>query len=196
MQDDFFIAVAEVHIVKDNIALQLFVGDCAIRLMGMPPGPQARPPGCFRQGSVRLFLHIDQLHIAVVRLRLLIQQLENALRPGYGHDDAVELLADLGDGLGEVSVQIQIGDQSAEGQAPHAVQGQDRSQHSAQHIADVPQVSVDRHEDIGDFICVFGALPQLLIDFPEGVYILPLMAEYLGNLLPLHHLLDVGVDLA
>ena len=52
VQDDFFIVVAEVHIVKDNIALQLFVGDCAIRFVGVPPGPQARPPGCFRQ-SIR-----------------------------------------------------------------------------------------------------------------------------------------------
>ena len=143
-----------------------------------------------------MLLHIDQLHIAVVRLRLLIQQLENSLRSGQGHDDAVELLADLGDGLGEVPVQVQIGDQGAEGQAPHAVQGQDRSQHSAQHIADVPQVSVDRHEDIGDFICVLGTLPQLPVDGPELLYILVFVAEHLDDLLPLHHLLDVGVDLA
>ena len=106
------------------------------------------------------------------------------------------MLADLGDGLGEVPVQVQIGDQGAEGQAPHAVQGQNRSQHRAQHIADVPQVSVDRHEDIRNFICVLGTLPQLLVDGPELLNILVLMAEHFDDLLPLHHLLDVGVDLA
>ena len=48
VQNDFFIVVTKVHIVKDNIALQLFISDCAVRLMGMPPSPQARSPGRLR----------------------------------------------------------------------------------------------------------------------------------------------------
>ena len=38
VQDDFFIAVSKIHIVKHDAALQLGEGHCAVR-MGLPPSP-------------------------------------------------------------------------------------------------------------------------------------------------------------
>ena len=38
VQDDFFIAVSKIHIVKRDTALQLGEGHCAVR-MGLPPSP-------------------------------------------------------------------------------------------------------------------------------------------------------------
>ena len=132
MQNLLIFRIAEVHMVKNYISLHRLISCRIVCLMIMLPRPETCTLFAFRQFSIRLSHGVHQLHIPLVHLRLLVHELEDPVRAGQGHDDAVELLADLGDGLGKVSVQIQIGDQGAEGQAPHAVQGQDRPQHRAQ----------------------------------------------------------------
>ena len=162
--------------------------------MGMPPSPDA---GAFRrldQVAVCRLLRVDQSDIAVICLGLLRQQLKDAGRARHGHDNAVRLLADLGDGLGEVLVQRQEGDQCAQRQAAPAAQTEQRAHHGTEHIADIAEVGVHRHHDVGEAVCLLCALAQLLVDPAELLQALVLVAEDLDYLFALHHLLNIAVD--
>ena len=57
------------------------------------------------------------------------------------------------------------------------------------------QICIDRHQNIGKFICLIRTFSQLIIDLSEILKRLILMTEYFYNLLPLHHFLDISVDL-
>ena len=196
VQNDFVRIIAKIHIVEGHVSGQLRVGDGALRLMGMPPGPQAGALWGFRQASVRIFFCVDQLHIAVVFLRRFVQQVEDPLRAGHCHDDAVGLLADLADGLGGVFIQGQEGNQGAQGQAQIAVQSEKGSHYGAEHIADIAQVAVDRHGDVGENVGLFRTVPKLFIQHAELLQALLFVAEHLDHLLSVHHFLDVAVDRA
>ena len=122
------LVVAEVHVVKHHAALQPGVGDGAVGLVGMLPGPDV---GALVAASADLpsgvLLGVDQLDIAVVGLGLLVHQVEDTLRAGGGGDHEVHLLADLGDGLGEALVQADKGDDGADGHAGQPVDAQHRA---------------------------------------------------------------------
>ena len=56
VQDDLVLVVAEVHILKDDVALQLGVSDGAVGLVRMFPGPDAGALVGLGQGAVGLVL--------------------------------------------------------------------------------------------------------------------------------------------
>ena len=92
----------------------------------MPPGPDVGTLLGLRQLAVRALLGVDQLHIAVVLLRLLVHKVKDPLGAGGGVDDEVHLLAHLGDGLGEALVEAHEGDDRGQVHPGHvAVDGQD-----------------------------------------------------------------------
>ena len=103
MQHNLVLGISEVHIVQDHAALQLGVGHRSV-LMGMLPGPQVGLDRRFGQLPVLVLHRVDQLHIAVVRLRLLVHQIEDTGCAGRGVDHKVNLLAHLGDGVGKAFV--------------------------------------------------------------------------------------------
>ena len=63
-------------------------------------------------------------------------------------------------------------------------------------VADVAQLGVDRHHDVGEGVGLFGAFLQLVVQLTEAGKGLLLVGEHLDHLLALHHLLDVAVHLA
>ena len=68
MQDDFPLLVAKVHVVEGHVPLEAGVGDRAVRLVGVLPGPDVGALRALHQVAVSVFFGVDQLHIAVVRL--------------------------------------------------------------------------------------------------------------------------------
>ena len=59
MEDQFVFVVAEVHAVQNHAAFQTGVGDGAVSLVGMLPGPYAGAFSGFRQLAVKAFLGVD-----------------------------------------------------------------------------------------------------------------------------------------
>ena len=55
MQHHLVIRVAEVHIIESYLTLQLCVGYAAVRLMGMPPGPDVCLVLCLNEVSLLVF---------------------------------------------------------------------------------------------------------------------------------------------
>ena len=73
MQDDLLLVVAEVHILKDDVALQLGVSDSAIGVL-LFPGPDAGGLVDLGQGVVGLELGMHQGDVALVDLGLFLPQ--------------------------------------------------------------------------------------------------------------------------
>jgi len=94
--------IAEGHIVKFHIASHPCIGQGAV-MMGMLPCPDTGVVIGFRQSSVRRKLCVYQRYIAVIHLRLLIDQTEDTLCTSQGGQHRIELLGQLGHRLGEAS---------------------------------------------------------------------------------------------
>ena len=75
-------------------------------------------------------------------------------------------------------------------------EGQGGADNGDEHIAEVREVAVDRHHDVGDAVGAAGRRAQLLIDGLEVADGLLLAAEYFHDFLTRHHLLDEAVDAA
>ena len=120
VQHDFVLGVAKVHIVKHHVSGELLIIRRIGILMIMLPRPGAGALLRLGEHAVLLF-GIDQRHIALIGLRLLIQQAEHTLRTGQRHDHAVELHAHLVDGHIDTLVKSQEAGQTAQGEAPDTV---------------------------------------------------------------------------
>ena len=72
--------------------------------------------------------------------------------------------------------------------------GQGGTYNGNEHIAEVGKVTIHRHNDIGDFVGTACRRPELLVDAFEFLSHLLLMAEYLNDLLPRHHLFNESID--
>ena len=139
---------------------------------------------------------VDELDVALVLLGRLVHELKDTLRAGGGGDDKVDLHGELGYGVGEAAVQADEGHDRAQGDAANTVDGEDGADDGADDVAQPADIGVDGHEQVGKGIGLGGALAQGFIDLVESGLCLFLMAEDLDDLLSVHHLLDVAVELA
>ena len=71
-------------------------------MVGMLPGPDIGTLRAFLQRTVLFHFGVYQRHVALVRLRLLIQQSEEPVRSGKTHNDHVDLVRHLADGSGKL----------------------------------------------------------------------------------------------
>ena len=196
MQNDLLLIIAEINILKDDVTLQLRVAGLSVSTH-MLPRPCAGGLVRFGDGIVRQIFRVDQRHIALVDLRLLVQQGKDTRTACQRHDDRVQLHRNLGDRLVEALVEGQEAGQLTQCQAAaDAADGQRTADHRAQHIGQVAQLAVDRHRHQRVGVCLVSAVEQLIIELVELVDGDLLMAEHLDDLLAVHHLLNVAVDLA
>ena len=150
-------------------------------------------------GDIAVFVNfgVDQLDIAVVRLRLFVHQLEDALRTGQRHDDGVDLVGDLTDGHVEGAGQEHEAHQAAKRQHIPAGQHAQRTAHDGQNgILDVAKVVVDGTHHVGERTGDAGIAAQLLVELVELLLACFLVGEDLDHLLTVDHFLYVAVQCA
>ena len=194
MQDHLVIPVSEVDAVEGDIAFQGLIGGRILRLVIVLPRPLSRMPVRLDDLPVCIALTVDQHDIAVVRLGLCVHELENALRAGQGHDDTVELHADLVDRHGETPVQGQETGEGTDCKSGIGIDRQNTAHDRADHIVGVSQLSIDRTDDIGKAIGFCGTLVQLFIELIEFADRLLFMAEHLDDFFAGHGLLNKPVQ--
>ena len=192
MQHDLILGISEIHIVQDHASFQLGIGHGSV-LMWVLPGPQVGLCRRLRQLSLLILHCIDQFHIAFICLRFLVHQIEDTAGTGCGVDHKVNLLAYLGNGVGEALVQSYKGDHRTYGYSRHAVDAQNRSDHSHQSVADPSDIGVYRHQQVCIAIGLVGAVSQGLVDLVEIIDGGLLVAEHLYHLLAVHHFLNESV---
>ena len=86
MQDDFIRIVTKIHFLQAHVARQTRIGHAAVRAVRMLPCPDICTLAAFDQFTI-FFFCIDQGYIAIVCLRLFIQQAENTICPRKTHDN-------------------------------------------------------------------------------------------------------------
>ena len=187
--------VAKVHVGHGDVALQLGIGDGSVRLVGVLPCPVAGMLRGLGDAAVFVDLRVDQPDVAVVRLRLLVHQLEDALRARQRHDDGVDLVGDLADGHVEGAGQEHEAHQAAKGQHIAAGQHAQRAAHDGQNgILDIAQVVVDGSHHVGQGSGGTGVAVQLLVELVELLLAGFLVGEDLDHLLAVDHFLHVAVQ--
>ena len=197
MQHGLLRHIAKVHVLHGDVALELRIGDGAVPLVGMLPGPVAGVLGALVDGAVRIHMGIDQGHVALVLLGLLVHQGEDALGTGQRHNNGVDLVGDLGDGHIEAPGEHHEGHQIAQGQQGVVGLDAQQSAHNGQdRILHIAQVIVDGAQHIGELAGAVGVHPQLLIELVEVLLADLLVVEDLDHLLAGDHLLDITVDRA
>ena len=151
--------------------------------------------GNFRQG-IALFFAVNERYISIVRLRLFIHKLEDTGGTGHRHDDRVHLLRHLGYRHNKCLCQLQEGSDNTDGDRRHtALDRQESSDKSDQHIQDVADVTHDRHQDVGEDIRLRCIFTELFILFIKSGFRTVLIGEYLDDFLSVDHLLDVSVHI-
>ena len=196
MEHDLVFVIAEIHIVKYNAAFLSGIGDGSLGLVRMFPGPQIRSHRRFGEVSVLVLHRVDKFHIAVVRFRSLIHEVEYPLGSGGGVDDEIDLLADLGNGVCKAFVQTNEGDYRTDGHARQTVDAQNRAYNSHQRVADPADVGVDGHQQVGVSVRLVGAVSQSFVHFMKISLCSFFVAEYFYNLLPVQHFLNKSVHSA
>ena len=193
VQNDFFRVVAKINVFEDNASLQLTVINRSVRLMRMLPCPSSGT--LFRLGELSVFFFcIDECYISFVELRLLIHQTEDTVGTGKCHNNRVQLLADLVDRHVEALVESQEACQTAESKAADTVQCKGTADNSADHVAHISKLCVDRSDDVGESVCIVSTLIQVIVDLFEFCNVVLFVTEDLDNLLAVHHFLDETVD--
>ena len=113
VQDGLLGHIAEINIRKGDVTGQLVVGGGAV-VVGVLPGPDARPLLGLHEVVVPVVLGVDEGDITLISLAGLIHHLEDTLGTGQSHDDAVGLHGHLADGHIEALVQGQERHDSAQ----------------------------------------------------------------------------------
>ena len=195
VQDGLVRYIAEIDVRKGDVAFQLVVSGGAV-VVGVLPGPDAGALVGLHEVVVLVVLGVDEGDIALIGLAGLIHHLEDALCTGQCHDDAVGLHGHLADGHIEALVQGQERHDSTQRDAAHAGDGHGCAHQSADGVADVAQLSVDGHHDVGEAVGLLGAVLELVVQLAEALEGLLFVGEDLDDLLALHHLFDIAVHLA
>ena len=210
MQHGLLRVVGKVHIEEPHVAAELHQPAFAVFLRALPcPDTGAR--GAFRQRAVRRFHGVHERDASVVVLRLLVDELKDAARAR--HDDGVDLLRHLRDVARKLlrhpeerrdDRDLQRRDHAArlkqvlERQIRHAAARADQksAEEGREHIQNIADVAHDGHEDVRVALRMVGVVKELVVDGVEIALRRLLMAEDLDDLLAVHHLLDIALDLA
>ena len=101
VQDRLFGVIGKVHVKEAHVAAELYQFSAAVLLRAFPC-PDAGAHSAFCQRTVRRFRRTDQRDMAVVLLRLLVDQLKDAACACGSHNDGVDLLGNLRDIAGKL----------------------------------------------------------------------------------------------
>ena len=144
--------------------------------------------------SVFIVFAVDQHDVSVICLRFLVQKLEDALRAGKSHDDAVELHTHLVDGHAEALIKSQKACQAADCKAGIRIKSEKRSHQRDDHVVSVAHLRIDGTDDICKGIGLKRTLVEFFIEFIESLNGLLFVAEHFDNFLSSHSLLDKAVQ--
>ena len=194
MQHRILRHIAEVHMLHDNVALQLPVGGGAIGLVEMLPGPVAGALRGLTDVPLAINFSIDQMDIALVLLRLLVHQGEDSLSTGQGHDNGVDLVGNLGDGHVEAPGQYHKCHQIAQGEhLPLGKYHHHATGNGQNGVLDVAQVIVDGAHDVGEFTGGIGVGAELFIQHIEFLLAGVLVVEDFYYPLAVNHFLNIAI---
>ena len=161
--------------------------------MVMFPSPHTGTLACLNDLSV-FFLGIDQSNITFVIFRLFIQKSKDTFCTRHSHNDKVQLLADLHDRHIQTLIKGKETCQTTQGKAAKSTDSKDTADNGNDHITDITNLCIGRSQHIRIHICLISTVKKFIIQGIKFFDCFFLVAEYLDNLLAVHHFLDVTID--
>ena len=156
VEDGLALFVGKVHLGEAHVTLQQGIGEGAVSV-GMLPRPAAGVAVGFGDGAVLRHDGVDQRHVAVVHLGLLVHQLKQTLGTRQTHGDVVDLLGHLIDVAGELLGHIEERHHDGDGEGQprqtevgHAQHQEQAADHGAGHVQHVTDVHNDGAEAVGE----------------------------------------------
>ena len=196
VKDHLVISVAEIDVVESDVTFQFLVSRAVVGLLVIVfPGPLSRMFLSLNDIAVFIVFAVDQHDVSLVGLRLFIQEIEDTLRAGQRHDDAVELHADLVDRHAETLVESEEARKAADRKSGIGVQCQQRSYKSHNYVIGISHLGVHRSDHVRESVGLVSALIQFLVQLVKRLDRFLLVAEYLDDLLACHRLLNKAVEL-
>ena len=194
--------VAKVNVVHDQVATQRHVLDLTGRAVRVLPRPHAGVMvGLLELPGLGVYLRVDERHVTLVGLGLLVEQLKDTLGAGEAHDHGVDLHRDLADLaaelLGHVEERYHHGNrerQARDAQVGHAQRQEDAACQRDQHVEQIAQVHEDGHQDVGVHVGLLRDLEEFFVALIKVGLGGGLVAECLDDLLTVHDLLDMALD--
>ena len=199
MQDGFALLVAEVNVEHPHVARKPGVRHAAVGLMRVLPRPYASVLAAFGQHAVFL-ARVHERDVAVVRLGLFVNEVEDALRARKSHHDGVDLMRHLTNVARKLLGHIQKGDNDADAQRQpgnaevgDAGKQQQAARHPDRRVEDVADVVENGAEGVGEFVGAFRLGKEIFVDAVKVGLAGFLVAEHLDDLLSVHDLLDIAL---
>ena len=200
MKHYFIGDIAEINIKQPHIPHKAGICDRAV-MMRMPP----RPNACafFAFGYIAVFVNICvyKRNIAVVRFGLFIHKLEYTLCARHSHNHRVYLLRNLAYAHGKLTRHVKERHHhrhrnrlTRKRKVGRVCNNQNTADKGYKHIQNIAYVAHYRHQYICKNICTFGIFEQLIVYFVEILFAFFLMAEYLNDLLSVHHFLNIALN--
>ena len=189
MENHHLICIAKGHIKEAHITLQLCVGNGAVRLVRMLPGPHSCALLTLCNCSVCVFSGVYQGYISLIHLRLLVHHAEDPLCSGKRHDNGVKLLGDGHERLCKALCKLQIGCHDTQSNSSDSHDREETSQDGCQNKLQISDVSDYRSHHIGISICIGSPVEQLFIQLVKLLLCDALVVAHLDHPLTVHVLL-------
>ena len=198
VQDLLLSVVGEVDILHDQFATQARVGDGAVSLVRVAPGPDSRAFLGRLESAVGQLARTHEGHVALVLLGLLVDEGKHAARTRHTHGDHGDLHGHLADRLREVTDHAQEGHDHADRDDVDAeevdirrlLQDHDAANDRDDHVHDVANVAQGGHQHVAVDVGLLRGFEELVVVLDELVLGVLLVVEDLDNLLAVHHLFD------
>ena len=133
LKDYFIRVIAESYILEADISCKFCIGYRAVCRMRMLPCPHAGSFFAFCNISLGIFFRINKLYITFIFFRLLIDQVEDSFSTCKRHDNGIELLCHLHEGLGKALCELQIGSHNTQSDAAYSCYREKSSQNCCEH---------------------------------------------------------------
>ena len=188
LKDYFIRVIAEGYILEADISCKFCIGYGAVSGMRMLPCPHAGSFFAFCDISLSIFFRINKLYITFIFFRLLIDQVEDSFSTCKGHDNGIELLCHLHEGLGKALCELQVRGHDTQSDAAYSCYREKSSQNCCEYELQVTDISDDRTHHVGVFVGVGGAFKESFIQAVKFLFGFCFMVENLNNPLAVHAL--------
>ena len=173
-------------------------------VMWVLPGPALGSLARFDKRAVRVLAHVDQRHVTVVGLGLLVHERKDAPGARKRDDDRVELVGHLRHGVHKVARERQKRCDGAErervetgkSQVGRSCDGHVATEHGHHHIDQVAKCVHHGHDRIAHALRVRRSLCPGTVELAHSGARGVLVTKDLDDLLPADHLLYVAVERA
>ena len=194
MEDELIGAIAKVDIIEIDLALHPHVIRAGSIGMRMLPRPLSREGIRWYGSPGFIFFGHDEGDISFIGFGGGIHQFEDALRPGEGHGQHVDLVGDLHDRHREGTAHPEERDDDADADGRPGVRVSIGPYHADDDVKEVGHVVDHGAEDHRETLGLRRVVAKFIVKLVEAFFRGFFVVEHLDDLLAGDHFLDIAIS--